>query len=85
MVPPNQSQLIFDALKSRGIPTAYLAFEGESHGFRKAENQVRALEAELYFSRVLGFDTAERLPGVTIEDWMPPLTTPEDRVAPNLE
>ena len=68
VVPPNQSQLIFDALKSRGIPTAYLAFEGESHGFRKAENQVRALEAELYFySRVLGFDTAERLPGVTIE------------------
>ena len=68
VVPPNQSQLIFDALKSRGIPTAYLAFEGESHGFRKAENQVRALEAELYFySRVLGFDTADRLPAVPIE------------------
>lgn len=68
VVPPNQAQMIFDALKSRGIPTAYLAFEGEGHGFRKAENQVRSLEAELYFySRVLGFDTAEQLPNVTIE------------------
>ena len=68
VVPPNQSQMIFDALKSRGIPTAYLAFEGESHGFRKAENQIRALEAELYFySRVLGFPTAESLPELKIE------------------
>jgi dipeptidyl aminopeptidase/acylaminoacyl peptidase len=68
VVPPNQSEMIFDALKSRGIPTAYLAFEGEGHGFRKAGNQVKALEAELYFySRVLGFDTADQLPKVTIE------------------
>ena len=67
-MPPNQSQMIFEALKSRGIPTAYLAFEGEGHGFRKAENQVRSLEAELYFySRVLGFDTADPLPQVPIE------------------
>jgi dipeptidyl aminopeptidase/acylaminoacyl peptidase len=56
IVPPNQSEQIFEALKLRGIPTEYLAFEGESHGFRKAENQIRALEAErLFYSRVLGF------------------------------
>jgi dipeptidyl aminopeptidase/acylaminoacyl peptidase len=68
VVPPNQSEMIFEALKSRGIPTAYLAFEGEGHGFRKAENQIRALESELYFySRVLGFDTADSLPAVAIE------------------
>ncbi len=68
VVPPNQSEMIFEALKSRGIPTSYLAFEGEGHGFRKAENQIRALEAELYFySRVLGFDTADKLPAVAIE------------------
>ena len=68
VVPPNQSEMIFEALKSRGIPTAYLAFEGEEHGFRKAENQIRSLEAELYFySRVLGFDTADTLPPVVIE------------------
>ncbi|MEE4143403.1 MAG: S9 family peptidase [Halieaceae bacterium] len=68
VVPPNQSEMIFEALKSRGIPTAYLAFEGEGHGFRKAGNQIRALEAELYFySQVLGFDTADTLPVVAIE------------------
>jgi len=68
VVPPNQSRMIFEALKSRGVPTAYLAFEGESHGFRKAENQIRSLEAELYFySKVLGFEPAEQLPPVDIE------------------
>ena len=67
VVPPNQSQMIFEALKSRGVPTAYLAFEGEAHGFRKAENQIRALEAELYFySRVLELDRPEELPAVEI-------------------
>ncbi len=68
VVPPNQSEMIFEALKSRGIPTAYLAFAGEGHGFRKAENQIRSLEAELYFySRVLGFDTADTVPPIAIE------------------
>ncbi len=68
VVPPSQSEMIFEALKSRGVPTAYVAFEGESHGFRKAENQIRALEAELYFySRVLGFEPADTLPPVIIE------------------
>lgn len=68
VVPPNQSRMIFEALKFRGVPTAYLEFEGESHGFRKAENQIRSLEAELYFyARVLGFEPAEKLPPVVIE------------------
>jgi dipeptidyl aminopeptidase/acylaminoacyl peptidase len=67
-VPPNQSEMIFEALKAKGVPTAYLAFEGESHGFRKAENQIRSLEGELYFySQVLGFKTAEELPKIQIE------------------
>lgn len=60
IVPPNQSEMIFEALKLRGVPTEYLAFEGESHGFRKAENQIRALEAERrFYSRVLGFASAD--------------------------
>ncbi|MFT5711075.1 MAG: dipeptidyl aminopeptidase/acylaminoacyl peptidase [Halioglobus sp.] len=68
VVPPSQSEMIFEALKAKGVPTAYLAFEGESHGFRKAENQIRSLEGELYFySQVLGFKTAEELPKITIE------------------
>ena len=47
VVPPEQAQAIVSALDELGIPHAYLPFEGEQHGFRKAENQIRALEAEL--------------------------------------
>jgi dipeptidyl aminopeptidase/acylaminoacyl peptidase len=67
VVPPNQSEMIFEALKSKGIPTAYLAFEGEGHGFRQAGNRIRALEAEYYFyARVLGMEPAEALAPVEI-------------------
>ena len=55
VVPPQQSVLMVDALKARGVPVAYVALEGEGHGFRKAENIVLTLEAELYFYlRVFG-------------------------------
>jgi dipeptidyl aminopeptidase/acylaminoacyl peptidase len=58
-----------DALRSRGIPVAYLPFEGEQHGFRRAENIMRALEAELYFyARVLGFKTADAIEPVDIDN-----------------
>ncbi|HEX8405641.1 MAG TPA: S9 family peptidase [Duganella sp.] len=49
VVPPQQSEMMVDALKARGVPVAYVPLEGEGHGFRKAENIVRTLEAELYF------------------------------------
>jgi dipeptidyl aminopeptidase/acylaminoacyl peptidase len=69
VVPPAQAVTMFEALKAKGIPVAYLPFEGEQHGFRRAENIARALEAELYFySRVLGFALAEPLPPVDIEN-----------------
>ena len=59
IVPPDQAEKMFDAVRDKGIPTAYLAFEGEQHGFRRAENIKRTLEGELYFySRVFGFDAA---------------------------
>ncbi len=68
VVPPNQSERIYAALKARGVPTAYLAFEGEGHGFRRAENRIRALEAELYFyGKVLGFEPAGELPAIDID------------------
>jgi dipeptidyl aminopeptidase/acylaminoacyl peptidase len=58
VVPPNQSEMIFEALKKKGVPVAYVPFEGEQHGFRKAENIKASLDGELYFySRVFGFDT----------------------------
>ncbi|MDW3217492.1 MAG: S9 family peptidase [Acidimicrobiales bacterium] len=59
VVPPNQSEMIVDALRAKGIEVEYLLFEGEQHGFRKAENIVAALEAELaFFGRILGFTPA---------------------------
>jgi dipeptidyl aminopeptidase/acylaminoacyl peptidase len=61
VVPPSQSELFRDALVRKGIPHAYLAFEGESHGFRMAATVIACLEAELsFYGQVLGFS----VPGV---------------------
>ena len=69
VVPPNQSEMIFEALKTRSIPTAYVSFEGEGHGFRKAENIVHAIQAELYFySKVLNMPVVDDLPELKIEN-----------------
>jgi dipeptidyl aminopeptidase/acylaminoacyl peptidase len=69
IVPPSQSQMMFDAVRDRGIPVAYLLFKGEQHGFRRAENIKRSLEAELYFySRVFHFDLADSIEPVRIEN-----------------
>lgn len=57
IVPPNQSEMIVEALRAKGVPVAYLLFDGEQHGFRRAENLRRALDAELsFYAQVLGFD-----------------------------
>ena len=56
MVPPEQSELIFDALKKNCITTAYLTFEGEGHGFRQPANKIKALNSELdFYGQVFGF------------------------------
>jgi len=52
VVPPIQTELMVDALRQNGIPVGYLLFAGEQHGFRKAENIKRALDAELLFYAV---------------------------------
>ena len=55
-MPPDQAEMMVDALRAKGLPVAYLPFEGEQHGFRQAANIKRALEAELYFyAQVFGF------------------------------
>jgi dipeptidyl aminopeptidase/acylaminoacyl peptidase len=60
VVPPSQAEEMVAALERNGIPYAYVAFEGEQHGFRRAETIRRTLEAELYFySRILRFEPAE--------------------------
>ncbi len=68
-VPPAQAQAMFEAVKAKGLPVAYLLFEGEQHGFRRAANIRRALEAELYFyGRIFGFTPADAIEPVVIEN-----------------
>ena len=69
IVPPNQAERMVTALRTKGVPVAYIPFEGEQHGFRRAENLRRALEDEIYFySRVFGFELAEPVEPVPIEN-----------------
>jgi dipeptidyl aminopeptidase/acylaminoacyl peptidase len=69
IVPPNQSELIVEAVRKKGLPVAYLAFEGEQHGFRQAKNIKRALEGESYFyAQVFDFALADEVEPVPIEN-----------------
>ncbi|HCF84067.1 MAG TPA: peptidase [Ktedonobacter sp.] len=69
VVPPSQAELMVEALHAKGLPVAYLPFEGEQHGFRRAENIKRTLDAELYFySRIFGFPLAEPVEPVQIDN-----------------
>jgi dipeptidyl aminopeptidase/acylaminoacyl peptidase len=69
VVPPNQAEMMVAALRRKGVPVAYVAFEGEQHGFRRAENIKRSLDGELYFySRVFKFELAEPVEPVPIEN-----------------
>ncbi len=66
-MPKAQSEAMAAAVRARGLPVAYLLFAHEQHGFRRAENICRALEAELYFyGKVLGFEPADRIEPVEI-------------------
>ena len=69
VVPPNQSERMFIELRNKEIPTAYVAYEGEGHGFRQAENIIHALESELYFyGKIFGLEPAGDLPRISIEN-----------------
>ena len=68
VVPPAQSEIIVDALERRGVPHAYLLFEGEQHGFRAAAAIQRAAEAELsFYAQILGFEPGDPIPRLEIE------------------
>jgi dipeptidyl aminopeptidase/acylaminoacyl peptidase len=72
IVPPNQSALIVEALRARGVPLAYLLYPGESHGFRKPENIINSLQSELsFYGQVFGFTPADTLPRLEIEHLNP--------------
>jgi dipeptidyl aminopeptidase/acylaminoacyl peptidase len=67
IVPPDQAEKMVAALKEKGLPVAYVAFEGEQHGFRQAEHIKRALDGEFYFySRIFGFEPADEIEPVEI-------------------
>jgi len=69
VVPPSQAALMVEALRENGVPVAHVLFPDEQHGFRKAENLERALEAELFFySRVFGFTPADPIVPVHIDN-----------------
>jgi len=67
VVPPAQAETMVAALAKRGVPHAYLTFEGEGHGFRRAESLATALEAERwFFAEVLGLAPGPPPPGVVL-------------------
>ncbi|MEZ4830792.1 MAG: S9 family peptidase [Caldilineaceae bacterium] len=69
IVLPNQAERMVEALKYKEVPVAYVPFEGEQHGFRRAENIKRALEGELYFyGQIFGFEPADEIEPVEIEN-----------------
>ncbi|MGK7946449.1 MAG: DUF829 domain-containing protein [Microcystaceae cyanobacterium] len=67
VVPPNQAEKMVEAMKEKGIPVAYVPYEGEQHGFRQAENIKRSLDGEFYFySQIFGFTPADTIEPVEI-------------------
>jgi dipeptidyl aminopeptidase/acylaminoacyl peptidase len=72
VVPPAQAELMVAALSAKALPYAYLLFEGEQHGFRRAEHIVRAAEAELsFYAQILGFEPGDPIEPVRVEN-LPP-------------
>jgi dipeptidyl aminopeptidase/acylaminoacyl peptidase len=70
VVPPSQAETFVEVCKEKGLPYAYVAFEGEQHGFRQDKNIRRAIEGELYFlSRIFGFEAAGEIEPVEIENF----------------
>ncbi len=70
VVPPSQAETFIEVCRQKGLPYAYVPFQGEQHGFRQDKNIRRAKEAELYFlSRIFGFETADKIEPVEIENF----------------
>jgi dipeptidyl aminopeptidase/acylaminoacyl peptidase len=69
VVPPSQAELIVGALRDRRVPHAYVLYEGEGHGFRRAETIISAREAELsFYAQILGFEPAGDIPTLAVEN-----------------
>jgi pimeloyl-ACP methyl ester carboxylesterase len=82
IVPPAQARAMAAALDASGIPYSYLGFEGEQHGFRRAENLQRAVEAELFFyGAIFGFAVADDIEPVQIHHLSSPVSRTGGRQA----
>ncbi len=69
VVPPNQAETMVNALRTQNTPVAYLAFEGEGHGFRQAATLQRSLEAELsFYCQIFGFEPADDIEPLTVDN-----------------
>jgi len=74
VVPLSQATQLADAVRARGLPLAVRVFEGEGHGFRKAQTRSDALAAEYSFcAQIFGFAPADDLPLLEVEN-LPPAT-----------
>ncbi|PNX62482.1 dipeptidyl peptidase family member 6, partial [Trifolium pratense] len=71
VVPPSQARKIYQALKEKGVPVALVEYEGEQHGFRKAENIKYTLEQQMvFFARLIGrFNVADDITPVKIDNF----------------
>ncbi|KAJ6815878.1 uncharacterized protein M6B38_418560 [Iris pallida] len=70
VVPPEQARKIYAALKEKGLPVALVEYEGEQHGFRKAENIKFTLEQQMvFFARLVGhFQVADEIVPIKIDN-----------------
>jgi dipeptidyl aminopeptidase/acylaminoacyl peptidase len=69
VVPPDQTEMMAEAARQKGLPVAMIMFEGEGHGFRRADTIKAATEAQLYFlGRILGFEPADRVSPIPIDN-----------------
>jgi len=70
IVPPNQAEMFYNAVLKKNLPVAYLLFEGEQHGFRKAENIKKALDGEFsFYAQMFGFESPDIEP-ITVQNWL---------------
>jgi dipeptidyl aminopeptidase/acylaminoacyl peptidase len=69
VVPPAQSHVIMEAVRKKGLPCAYIEFEGEQHGFRQKQTLIRAIEAELsFYGQIFGFEPAGDIQHIELEN-----------------
>ena len=69
VVPPAQAKMMAEAARDKGLPVAMIMYDGEGHGFRRAETITSATQAQVYFlGRVFGYTPADDVPRIPIDN-----------------